>query len=127
MIGAPPEDVIQAVIFLMVSAIAVLIAIFGLAQWLANRDKRRLPAWRRTMSAAGAIAIFLQLAGLFAMWVQPDIGRERASLAQWSGWIIAAFFVALPCAVFADRSSRWWFLASSVLLFLVSFPIVLTV
>ena len=119
-----PHILVSAVLFVAM----ILVAFGGLAyawkKWRGESRKVELPAWRRTVTNIGFLAVTVQGISLIASWTR--IGRDYALFGQWARWVLPAFLVALPCVLVGKGTSRWWLLSSSVLLFVICFFIVLS-
>jgi hypothetical protein len=106
----------------------ILVAFGGFAYaWIAWRSKARetrLSTWRRTVFYVGFLAVAKQACLLIASWTR----FARGDLFyQWCRWVLPSFLIALPCVLAGKGAARWWLLASSVLQFVISSFIVLSV
>jgi hypothetical protein len=101
--------------------------IYGWMQWWADARKAELPKWRQMTASIGFIAVAVQAALFIAFWAWPHIGRDYVLLGRWARWVLPTFLVALPFVLTGKGQSRLWLLSSSVLLFVISFFIVLSV
>lgn len=126
MTGAPPRVKVEAVIYVAVCLFAA--CGFGYALWAKRAEvaTTKLPAWRQLAAIIAFLAVAVQVSVFSAFWIWPGIGRDYAMFAEWSRWVLPPFLVALPCTLAAKGASRWWLLASSVILFTLSFFIVLS-
>ena len=119
-----PHILVSAVLFVAM----ILVAFGGLAyawmKWRGEARKVELPAWRRTVANIGFLAVAVQAVLFIASWTR--IGRDYVLFGQWARWVLPSFLVAVPCVLAGKGASRWWLLASSVLLFVICFFIVLS-
>lgn len=125
--GAPVRVWIETAIFVAICLVAL--GSFGYAAWKiwAEPKTAGLPLWRRLAAVFGLLALTMQVGAFAAFWIWPQIGRDYQMFGQWGRWALAPFFVAAPCVLAGKGASRWWLLSSSVLLFVISFFIVLSV
>jgi hypothetical protein len=119
-----PHVAVEAVVF----GLMTLAASWGLAYaWWRRRvelGKDTLPFWRRTVASIGLLSVTAQALLFILSWTR--IGRDYALFGQWARWILPTFLVAAPCVLAGKGPSRWWLLASSVLLFIICFFITLS-
>jgi hypothetical protein len=113
---------------LFVFGLIILIAFWGLvyAWWnlRVGLGKEPFPLWRRMLAAIGLAAVSAQAILFFLPWTR--IGRDPVLFGKWANWVDPAFVVAVPCVLAATGRSRWWLLSSSILLFIVSYLLILT-
>jgi hypothetical protein len=114
----------DAVLFVIMIAGAFDSLVYTWVKWFWRTAKADLPAWRRVAAALGFVAVVMQ-AGLFiASWTR--IGQDHVLFGQWARWVLPSFLVAVPLVLAGKGSSRWGLLSSSIVLFVVSFFIVLS-
>jgi len=86
--------------------------------------KVQLPMWRSVILIVGLIGLTSQAALFVAFWLRQPIGRDPIMFGKWAFSVHLSFIVALPCLFAGKGAYRWWLLASSVVLFVICFYIV---
>jgi hypothetical protein len=124
--GVPLRVLVEASVFMAICLVAV--GSFGYAVWRRTSEAAttKLPAWRQLATITGFLAVAVQASVLAVFWIWPSIGRNYITFGEWARWVLPSFLVALPTVLAGRGSSRWWLLTSSVLLFVISFLIVLS-
>ena len=114
----------EKIIFVGIIVAGLAGFVLALWAWVKSEKSKRLPAWRRLLFSLGFLAVAGQVV-LFALsWTH--IGRDRALFAAWARFVYPSFFVAAILALTGKGPARWWLLASSFLLFVLCFFIMLS-
>ena len=121
-----PRILVEAAVAIVLTLVAFGGLVYAVTQSIRGARSPDIPFWRRLVATVGLLAVVMQAGLLVAYWAWPRIGREPQLLGTWARWTLPPFVVALLCVFAAKGSSRWWLLASSVLLFVLCFFITLT-
>jgi len=111
----------------VVFGLIILTAFWGLAYaWWHLRvglSKEPLPLWRRILATTGLAAVSAQAILFFLPWTR--IGRDPMLFGKWANWVDPTFLVGVLCVLAGKGRPRWWLLASSILLFIISYLLTL--
>jgi hypothetical protein len=109
-----------------VGLIACGLAAFFVAlwRWLRGPQTQGLPGWRKVFFDLGFLAVAAQAVLLALSWTH--IATSPALFARWARFVFPSFLVAAVLVLMGRGVSRWLLLASSFLLFVVCFFIMLT-
>ncbi|SNT44440.1 hypothetical protein SAMN05421770_11915 [Granulicella rosea] len=114
----------EKIIFVGIIVAGLIGFVLALWAWVRSEQSKELPAWRRLLFSLGFLAVAGQVV-LFALsWTH--IGRNRALFSAWARFVYPSFFVAAILALTGKGAARWWLLASSFLLFVLCFFIMLS-
>jgi hypothetical protein len=98
--------------------------VLALRAWLKTRQLAGLAAWRKLLFGFSFLAVAGQIV-LFALsWTH--IGADRALFAAWARFVYPSFLLSVVLILAGKGSPRWWLLASSFLLFVLCFFIMLS-
>jgi hypothetical protein len=96
---------------------------YGWWHWRAGFVMATLSFWRRTIATVGLLLITLQALVFAVLWA--EFASNHLPLAHQAYRLTPLFLVAVPCVFGGKGPSRWWLLSSSILLFVISFSIML--
>jgi hypothetical protein len=114
----------EKVVFVGIIVAGLVGFVLALRAWIKSGQSAGLPAWRRLLFSLGFLAVAGQVV-LFALsWT--NIGRDRALFAAWARFVYPSFLVAFLLVLTGKGAARWWLLASSFLLFVLCFFIMLS-
>jgi hypothetical protein len=114
----------EKIIFVAIIVAGLAGFLLALRAWFKTEKSQTLPAWRRVLFSLGFLAVAGQVV-LFALsWTH--IGRDRALFAAWARFVYPSFGVAVPLIFAGKGAARWWLLASSFLLFVLCFFVMLS-
>jgi hypothetical protein len=112
------------VIFLGIIIAGMTAFVLAFSSWLRKGKSVALPGWRRVIFSLGFLAVAGQVV-LFALsWTR--IGADYALFARWARFVYPSFVIAIVCILAGKGAARWWLLASSTLLFVICFFIMLS-
>lgn len=124
--SAPPGILAQAIAYIGVVLLAVGGLVYSFVKWLRESRWTELPAWRRTATNLGFLAVAVQAALLLSFLLWHRISRDHQLLGLWATLIYPTFVIAVPLTLAGKGSSRWWLLSSSVVVFVLCFFLSLT-
>jgi hypothetical protein len=117
MLGAPPELIVEGIIYL-----GLCLAPFGcfacaVRKWVEISKRQAVPSWRRIAVWVGFLAVAGQAVSFALCWT--SLGNDVRNFQMLSRWMLGSFLVALPLVLIGKGASRWWLLSSSVIWFVV--------
>jgi hypothetical protein len=109
-----------------VGIIIAALAALGLAckTWFAKGQAAELPTWRKVIFSLGILAVVGQVVLFVLFWTK--IGSDYGLFAEWARMVYPSFLVAAVCIFAGKGAARRWLFASSVLLFIVCFFMMLS-
>lgn len=119
-------QILAAIVFGGMLLAGPSVAVFyGWSEWHNKIDQVKLPSWRRILGGVGILLISAQ-AGLFLVLLITIFSHKIAVPYRFflSRCVIAELVllvVAAPCIIAWRRRIRWWLLASSFYLSVISF------
>lgn len=98
--------------------------VLALRAWFKTGQSMGLPVWRKLLFSLGFLAVAGQVLLFAVSWTR--IGVDHALFAAWARFVYPSFLVAVVLVLTGKGSARWWLLASSCLLFVLCFFMMLT-
>jgi len=117
------SDFILGAMLLAMIVGAFLGLFLGWTQWRGMVNSLPLPTWRLALARIGLFAVTVQTFLFVALWTPLVHYRILLQLSVPIEFVL--LFITVPCVLFGKIQYRWWLLASSVFLPIVSFFVML--
>jgi hypothetical protein len=112
------------VIFVLIMIVAMGSLALAGKLWLTKGGSDEIPAWRGMLYNFGFFALAAQFVLSALFWTR--VGADYALFAWYARMVCLSFLISVLCILVGKGPARWWILASSSLLFAISFLIMLT-